>query len=74
MRCCAWLVASAPPTSLVRRTVTSMAGVLAQVGGVMLAFMFIATISYSGVVTEMLRSVAGIDIFGSRLALRPARV
>lgn len=60
-----WLVVSAPPRSVVRRAVTSMAGVLAQFGGVFLAFAFIATLSFSGVVTEMLRSVAGIDIFGS---------
>jgi putative spermidine/putrescine transport system permease protein len=61
----AWLVVAAAPTSLLRRTVTSLAGVLAQVGGVFLAFAFIATLSFSGVVTEMLRSLAGIDIFGS---------
>ncbi len=61
----AWLVVSAPATSLLRRTVVSMAGVLAQVGGVFLAFAFIATLGFSGVVTEMLRSAAGVDIFGS---------
>ncbi len=61
----AWLVVSAPPTSIVRRSVTSLAGVLAQVGGVFLAFAFIATLGFSGVVTEMVRSLAGVDIFGS---------
>lgn len=61
----AWLVASASPRSILRRTVTSMAGVLAQFGGVTLAFAFIATLGFSGVVTEMLRSVAGIEIFGT---------
>jgi putative spermidine/putrescine transport system permease protein len=61
----AWLVVSAKPTGVLRRTVTSMAGVLAQFGGVFLAFAFIATLGFSGVVTEMLRSVAGVDIFGS---------
>lgn len=61
----AWLVVSAAPTSLLRRVVTSMAGVLAQVGGVFLAFAFIATLSFNGVVTDMLRSVADVDIFGS---------
>lgn len=60
-----WLVATASPRSLVRRAVTSMAGVLAQFGGVFLAFAFIATLGFSGVVTQMLRSVAGIDIFGT---------
>jgi putative spermidine/putrescine transport system permease protein len=61
----AWLVVSAPPTNLLRRSVTALAGVLAQVGGVFLAFAFIATLGFSGVVTDMLRSVAGVDLFGS---------
>jgi len=61
----AWLVASSPPTSVVRRLVTSVAGVLAQFGGVFLAFAFIAALGFSGVVTEAMRSVAGVEIFGS---------
>ncbi|HET6563681.1 MAG TPA: ABC transporter permease subunit [Marmoricola sp.] len=60
-----WLVVSASPRSVLRRTVTSMAGVLAQFGGVFLAFAFIATLGFSGVVTEMFRSLVGVDIFGS---------
>jgi putative spermidine/putrescine transport system permease protein len=60
-----WLVVSARPTSLLRRTVTSLAGVLAQFGGVFLAFAFIATLSFEGVVTEMFRSVASFDVYGS---------
>ncbi len=60
----AWLVSSAPATSTFRRTITSMAGVLAQFGGVTLAFAFIATLGFSGVVTELLRSTIGVDIFG----------
>jgi putative spermidine/putrescine transport system permease protein len=59
-----YLVVSAPPTSVFRRTVISVAGVLAQFGGVTLAFAFIATLGFSGVVTELLRSV-GVDIFGN---------
>jgi len=61
----AWLVASAPPTSVLRRTVTALAGVLAQFGGVFLAFAFLAALGFSGAVTELIRSVAGVDIFGS---------
>lgn len=61
----AYLVVTAPATSLFRRTVVSMAGVLAQFGGVTLAFAFIATLGFSGVVTEMLRSLVGLDVFGS---------
>jgi putative spermidine/putrescine transport system permease protein len=59
------LVVTSPPTRLFRRAVTSACGVLAQFGGVTLAFAFIATLGFSGLVTEMLRSLAGIDIFGS---------
>lgn len=61
----AYLVVTSPPTSLFRRAVTSMAGVLAQFGGVTLAFAFIATLGFSGVVTELLRETAGVDLFGS---------
>jgi putative spermidine/putrescine transport system permease protein len=60
-----WLIVSSPGTSIFRRVVTSMAGVLAQFGGVFLAFAFIATLGFSGVVTEMLRSLLDVDIFGS---------
>ena len=60
-----YLVVTSPPTSVFRRAVTSVCGVLAQFGGVTLAFAFIATLGFSGVITEMLRSVAGVDIFGS---------
>ena len=61
----AWLVSSARPTSTPRRAVVSGAGVLAQFGGVTLAFAFIATLGYSGVVTDTVRSTLGIDLFGS---------
>jgi putative spermidine/putrescine transport system permease protein len=60
-----YLVVTAPQTSVLRRTVVSVSGVLAQFGGVTLAFAFIATLGFSGVVTEMLRSTVGVDIFGS---------
>ena len=61
----AYLVVTAPPTSLLRRVVVSVSGVLAQFGGVTLAFAFIAMLGFSGVVTELLRSTVGVDIFGS---------
>jgi putative spermidine/putrescine transport system permease protein len=47
----------------VRATVAAISGVLAQFGGVMLAFAFIATIGLQGVVTVWLRDAWGIDIF-----------
>jgi putative spermidine/putrescine transport system permease protein len=60
-----WLVVSAPPTSLLRRTVTSVCSVLAQFGGVMLAFAFIATIGYSGVLTQWFHDHGSLDLYGS---------
>lgn len=51
-----------PATGIVRSTLDAAAGVLAQFGGVMLAFMFIATIGVQGVVTVMLRDQFGIDL------------
>jgi putative spermidine/putrescine transport system permease protein len=60
-----YLVVTSPPTSVFRRAVTSAAGVLAQFGGVTLAFAFIATIGFSGVITEFLKSAVGLDVFGS---------
>ena len=60
----AYLVVTARPTSILRRVVLAVCGVLAQFGGVTLAFAFIATVGFSGVLTEALRSWPGIDIFG----------
>jgi putative spermidine/putrescine transport system permease protein len=60
-----YLVVIRPATSLFRRTVTAISGVLAQFGGVPLAFAFVATLGFSGVVTQALKSTFGIDIFGS---------
>lgn len=50
--------------SPVRQVVTSACGVLAQFGGVALAFAFIATLGVSGVVTLALARL-GVDIFAS---------
>jgi putative spermidine/putrescine transport system permease protein len=61
----AYLIVTSPPTSFLRRFVTSVSGVLAQFGGVTLAFAFLATIGYTGVVTEFLRSSIHVDIAGS---------
>lgn len=51
------------PQGAVRQTVDAAAGVLAQFGGVMLAFAFIATIGAQGVITVLLRDSFGFDIF-----------
>ena len=61
----AYAVVTGPPDRLVRRTVTSACGVLAQFGGVTLAFAFIATLGFSGVLTKAAQSSLGIDLFGS---------
>ncbi|TFB17111.1 ABC transporter permease subunit [Microbacterium sp. 3H14] len=53
------------PESRSRSAVDAAAGVLAQFGGVMLAFAFIATIGIQGVVTVFLRDSLGIDIFAN---------
>lgn len=50
----AYVVSTARPDGVLRRFVTSTCGVLAQFGGVALAFAFIATIGNTGVVTQWL--------------------
>ena len=45
----AYLVSVGNPDNLLRRATMAVCGVLAQFGGVMLAFAFIATISFNGV-------------------------
>jgi putative spermidine/putrescine transport system permease protein len=57
-----WALAALRPDGLVRSVVDSAASVLAQFGGVMLAFAFIATIGAQGLVTTWLVSVSGIDL------------
>ena len=61
----AYLVVSGSPDSVLRRLVTSLSGVLAQCGGVMLAFAFIATIGFTGTLTIWIRDLLGLDIYGS---------
>ncbi len=51
------------PEGVVRSTVDAAAGVLAQFGGVMLAFAFICTIGIQGVVTVLLRDSFGVNIY-----------
>ena len=61
----AYALVTARPGSLLRRFVTAGSGVLAQFGGVTLAFAFIATIGLSGFVTVFLRDNLGVDIFAN---------
>ncbi len=57
----AWAVVGGRPDGTLRRVVTSAAGVLAQFGGVTLAFAFLATVGAQGLVTVFLRD-RGIDL------------
>lgn len=61
----AWLVASRPPTSLVRRAVVAVCSALAQFGGVALAFAFIATVGLNGVLTLWVQDHLGWNLAGS---------
>ncbi|CAL9536164.1 hypothetical protein SUDANB95_04100 [Actinosynnema sp. ALI-1.44] len=60
-----WAVASGKPEGLPRRVVVAGAGVLAQFGGVPLAFAFLATVGFQGFVTQFLRDWFGVDLFAS---------
>lgn len=61
----AWLIVSSPPSSMVRRSVLALCSVLAQFGGVALAFAFLATIGLNGVLTVWVREHLGWDLAGS---------
>jgi putative spermidine/putrescine transport system permease protein len=60
----AYALVTAKEGGLLRRVVTSACGVLAQFGGVTLAFAFVATIGLTGFVTVFLRDRVGVDIYG----------
>ncbi|PXA68886.1 ABC transporter permease [Cryobacterium arcticum] len=53
----------APADGPLRSTIDSLSSVLAQFGGVMLAFAFVATIGIQGMITVLLRDSFGIDIY-----------
>jgi putative spermidine/putrescine transport system permease protein len=58
----AWAVASRGPTGGIRQLVVAASGVLAQFGGVMLAFAFLATFGINGLMTYVLRDTIGFDL------------
>ncbi|GAA1936050.1 ABC transporter permease subunit [Nocardioides hwasunensis] len=60
-----YLIVSLPTTSLLRRTTLAISGVLAQFGGVVLAFAWIATIGPVGVITKAVDAAVGLDLYGS---------
>jgi putative spermidine/putrescine transport system permease protein len=59
----AWAVATGRRDGLLRRVVAAASGTLAQFGGVMLAFAFLATLGFNGLVTVFLRDRLGVDLF-----------
>ncbi len=61
----AWLIVGSPRTSMVRRAVISLSSVLAQFGGVALAFAFLATIGLNGVLTLWVQQAFGFNLAGS---------
>ena len=61
----AWAVAQGRPNGLLRQMVVSASGVLAQFGGVMLAFAFIATFGFNGLITVALTDLFGTDVLGA---------
>jgi putative spermidine/putrescine transport system permease protein len=58
-----WAIAVGNPDGMLRRIVVAASGVLAQFGGVPLAFAFLATIGFEGLVTRFLRDNVGVDLF-----------
>ncbi len=61
----AYLIVSSPPTSILRRMVIAVCSVLAQFGGVALAFAFLATVGLNGVLTLWVRDLLGWNLSGS---------
>lgn len=58
----AWAVAGGNPGGWLRQTVIAASGVLAQFGGVMLAFAFLATFGFDGLLTVLLKDLFGTDM------------
>ncbi len=56
------LVLGAHPDGVLRRIISSLSSVLAQFGGVMLAFAFIATIGINGIVTTLIKTAFDVTV------------
>jgi putative spermidine/putrescine transport system permease protein len=59
----AWAISVGRRDGLLRRLVLAGSGTLAQFGGVMLAFAFLATFGFNGLVTLFLHDRLGVDTF-----------
>ena len=69
-----WLILSAGDDSFLKRITLSISGVLAQFGGVTLAFAWVATIGPVGLVTNALAKATGFNLYGSWLFDLPGLV
>ena len=58
----AWAVVRGDPQGLLRQLVIAASGVLAQFGGVMLAFAFLATFGFNGLITVIMKSNLGVQL------------
>jgi putative spermidine/putrescine transport system permease protein len=58
----AWAVSSGGPGGWLRQLVVAASGVLAQFGGVMLAFGFLAAFGFNGLITMALDATVGINL------------
>lgn len=61
----AWAVTIGNPQGVLRRAVVAASGVLAQFGGVMLTFAFLATYGYTGLVTLSMAHLFGLNPYTS---------
>ena len=68
------LVIGAKPNGLLRRMVSAISSVLAQFGGVMLAFAFIATIGINGVGTMLIKQLTGYVVNPNWLSSLPGLI
>jgi putative spermidine/putrescine transport system permease protein len=58
----AWAVVRGDPQGLLRQLVIAASGVLAQFGGVMLAFAFLATFGFNGLITVIMKNSFGMQL------------
>ena len=68
------LVIGSKPNGLLRRMVSAISSVLAQFGGVMLAFAFIATIGINGIGTMLIKTLTGYTVNPNWLSSLPGLV
>jgi putative spermidine/putrescine transport system permease protein len=61
-----WAVLRGDPNGIMRQLVVAASGVLAQFGGVMLAFAFLATFGFNGLVTEFIQGTLGVKGYESQ--------